>query len=104
MSISLGLEVQNHEFLKLPEPKPGSKGELTLAFARSIHPCTSLARLGIPPREKLLSDWFMEGDLGFVFAPRGIGKTWISLGIATALAAGKACGPWQAHGGIQFFT
>ena len=61
MGISLGLEVQKHEFLPLPDPKPGSKGELTLAVARSIHPCTHLGNLGIPSRQKLLDDWFYEG-------------------------------------------
>lgn len=38
----------------------------------------------------------MEGDLGFIFAPRGLGKTWLSLSIATAIADGRKCGPWQA--------
>jgi AAA domain-containing protein len=98
MSISLGLELHNHEFLKLPEPQPGTRGELMLAFGKSIHSCTHLGALNIPARQKLLSDWFYEGDLGFIFAPRGIGKTWLGMGLSTALSAGTTCGPWQAHG------
>ena len=97
MSISLGLELHNHEFLKLPEPQPGTRGELMLAFGKSIHSCTHLGALNIPARQKLLSDWFYEGDLGFIFAPRGIGKTWLGMGLSTALSAGTTCGPWQAH-------
>ncbi len=61
-----------------------------------IRPCTTLAGLGITRRNPVLGDWFMEGDLGFVFAPRGLGKTWLSLALACAIAAGEACGPWQA--------
>lgn len=77
------------------EKKPDRKAELADAFAKSTKPCTALSTLGIPPREKLLGDWFMEGDLGFIFAPRGLGKTWLSLGMATAISSGRACGPWQ---------
>lgn len=96
--ISIGIETDKREFIPLPEPKPGSRAELTLAFARSIHPCTELSSLGIPTRQKLLNDWLKEGDLGFIFAPRGLGKTWIALGMATAIASGNKCGPWQANG------
>lgn len=53
--------------------------------------------MGIPPRKRLLGD-FHEGDLGFIFAPRGIGKTWLSLGLGTAISDGGTCGPWKAHG------
>jgi AAA domain len=69
-----------------------------LAFGKCIHSCTHLGSLNIPSRQKLLDDWFYEGDLGFIFAPRGIGKTWLGMGLSTALSAGTACGPWKAHG------
>ena len=66
------------------------------SLASAIRPCTQLHELPIPRREAILGDWFKQGDLGFVFAPRGLGKTWLSLGIATAIAGGKNCGPWTA--------
>ncbi len=53
--------------------------------------------LDIPHRPALLGDWFLAGDLGFIYAPRGGGKTWIALALARALAEGGKCGPWQAH-------
>jgi hypothetical protein len=56
-----------------------------------------LAELSIVPRHKLLGDWFREGDLGFVFAPRGVGKTWFALSLAGAIATGKPLGPWKAE-------
>lgn len=86
-----------------PEPAPEivdtaatRRIDIGEALAKSICPCTRLHELPIPPRERLLADWFMEGDLGFIFAPRGLGKTWLSLSIATAIADGRECGPWRA--------
>ncbi|HEY8902242.1 MAG TPA: AAA family ATPase, partial [Chthoniobacterales bacterium] len=77
--------------------KPHPRVEIEEAFAASTRPCTGLAELPIPPREKVLGDWFMEGDLGFIHAPRGLGKTWLSLAMASSIACGRACGPWHAQ-------
>jgi hypothetical protein len=44
-----------------------------------------------------LGDFFCEGDLGFIYAFRGVGKTWLVLGMARALAENGSIGPWQAH-------
>ena len=78
--------------------KPDLRAEIEAALMAGILPCTKLAALGIPPRERLLGEWFLEGDLGFIFAPRGLGKTWQALAMATAIAAGGKCGPWEANG------
>jgi RecA-family ATPase len=47
-------------------------------------------------REKLLGDWFCEGDCGFIFAFRGTGKTWLALAMAQALSTGGKLGDWKA--------
>jgi hypothetical protein len=49
------------------------------------------------PRDKLIGDWCLAGDLGFIFAPRGVGKTWLGMYFAKCLATGKDCGPWKIH-------
>lgn len=74
--------------------KPDSLFE---AFSRGTIPFPKLKDLGIPPRRKLIGDWFCEADLGFIFAPRGLGKTWFSLGLATAITAKESFGPWNVH-------
>jgi hypothetical protein len=51
--------------------------------------------LKIPSRKKLLDDWFREGDFGFIYSPRGAGKTWLGWGIARAIARGEGFGPWE---------
>jgi hypothetical protein len=67
------------------------------ALARSVISSSDLAALQLAPRKKLLGDWFCEGDLGFIYAFRGVGKTWLALAIAKALSEGTAVGDWKAH-------
>jgi hypothetical protein len=76
------------------ERKPDSLFE---AFSRGTIPFPKLKELGMPPRRKLIGEWFCEADLGFIFAPRGLGKTWFSLGLATAITAKESFGPWKVH-------
>ena len=58
---------------------------------------SELDSLVVTKRRPLLGDWFFESDLGFIFAKRGAGKTWLGLHMARALAEGSACGPWKGH-------
>jgi len=58
---------------------------------------TELDSLAIAKRKPLLGNWFFESDLGFIFAKRGAGKTWLGLHMARALAEGSVCGPWLAR-------
>lgn len=87
--------------LKRNKERPDARAEIKAVLGKAILPCKELAALGIPPRELLLGNWFLEGDLGFIFAPRGIGKTWLALAIATAIAGGGKCGPWTASGACR---
>jgi putative DNA primase/helicase len=50
--------------------------------------------IALPPREIIMDDWFKEGDLGFIYAPRGLGKTWISLLLSIGISDAVAAGPW----------
>lgn len=59
---------------------------------------SDLASLALSRREPLLSDWLCEGDYGIIFAPRGVGKTWLGLLIAKAVATGGNIGEWKAPG------
>ena len=49
-----------------------------------------------PPRTLMLSPWLPDKGLAMIFAPRGVGKTWIALSIAHAIAGGGAFLRWQA--------
>ncbi len=58
-----------------------------------------LAHLKIPVRPALLDRWLCEGDLGFIFAPRGVGKTWMAMALPGAISRGHALGLWNAGTG-----
>ena len=68
------------------------------AIRLSTKSASGIAALGLPPREPVLGDWLKEGDTGFLYAPRGLGKTWMSMFIASAVANGRQAGPWKVHG------
>ena len=74
----------------LPPPQPMTCEILTGALLRA----DALATVEIKPREHLCGSWFREGDLGFIFGERGLGKTWLALDVARGLAEGRAVGPW----------
>jgi len=50
----------------------------------------------LAPRPRVLGAWMKEGDLGYIFAPRGHGKTWLAMLIGNAIAEGTALGEWSA--------
>lgn len=51
--------------------------------------------LEIPIRNMVVGGYFYEGDLGFVFAARGLGKTWLGMFMAKCIASNQNCGPWE---------
>jgi hypothetical protein len=57
---------------------------------------SELASLTLNKRRSLLGDWLCEGDYGIIFVPRGVGKTWLGLMIAKAVAIGGHVGEWKA--------
>ena len=82
--------------LKLNQ-KRGAERNWSEALNESVVVSSELHDLDLKPRKKLLGDWFCEGDLGFIFAFRGVGKTWLALAIAQALSTGGKLGEWQGH-------
>lgn len=60
--------------------------------------------LELPPRENLLEPWLPRQGLAMLYAPRGTGKTHMSLGIAHAVATGGTFLQWRATrpGGVLF--
>lgn len=62
----------------------------------ALIPFTELADMTIPPKKRILGQWFKEADIGFLYAPRGLGKTWIVNVMANAIASGKKLEEWEA--------
>ena len=53
-----------------------------------------MGALEITPRDSVCGTWFKVGDLGFVFGPRGLGKTWFTMNLARSIGEGRPIGPW----------
>ncbi len=63
-------------------------------FDSAIISSTELAGMTIQPRKCLIGHWFREGDLGFIFGKRGLGKTWLAVTAARHLAEGEQLWEW----------
>lgn len=71
-------------------------GEKRLSLRDTLITAGELLVKEVPPRPRILGAWMKEGDLGYVFAPRGHGKTWLTMLIANAIAECAALGEWDA--------
>ena len=72
--------------------------EYVPAYTRELVALTGeelLARQ-FPKRELMLAPWLPTKGLAMLFAERGIGKTWVGLNIAHAVAGGGGFLKWQA--------
>jgi putative DNA primase/helicase len=52
--------------------------------------------IDVPPREMLLAPILPERSLAMLYAPRGVGKSWLGLSIGLAVAAGASLLRWSA--------
>lgn len=55
---------------------------------------SEIAKLQIEPRNPIIDPFLMERSLSMIFARRGIGKTWLALELALAIANGRNFFKW----------
>jgi predicted ATP-dependent serine protease len=92
--------IENSELRDVPdvETSPADlKTEWLENFTKSTCSPEVLAQLNIPPRQTILGDWFREGDLGFIFGMRGLGKTWLAMLLARKCVEGGSVADWNVH-------
>lgn len=65
-------------------------------LAPSVIKAADLQHLSIPRRRQLMDRWLCAGDLGYIFAPRGVGKTWLAMALPIAISQRQPLGLWQA--------
>jgi putative DNA primase/helicase len=70
----------------LPPPRPSLKA---VGF-------NDFLNLDVPAREMLLGPILPERSLAMLYAPRGVGKSWLSLSIGLAVAGGASLLRWSA--------
>ena len=66
-------------------------------LSKAVCNSNDLPKLNVPPREAILGEWFKEADLGFIYGPRGLGKTWLSLHLGRQCAEGGSVADWKVH-------
>jgi hypothetical protein len=67
-------------------------------YSRALCASPDLDTLDIPPRKKILGDWFKSEDLGFIYGPRGNGKTWFVDAVISSISQGNDLpNGWKAH-------
>lgn len=76
-----------------PPPRP--------PLAPYVLTAMQLKHMKIPKRPALLDRWLCEGDLGYIFAPRGVGKTWMAMSLPRAISQRTPLGLWAAGSGTS---
>ena len=78
-----------------PSVRPGADRAVSIQTFRPVGLQDFLA-LEVPPREFLLAPILPERSLSMLYAPRGIGKSWLGLSIGLAVASGGPVLHWNA--------
>lgn len=78
-----------------PRPAFGKPAAPVLPGLRAVT-VTELLRMDVPPREMMLHPFLPTQGLAMLYSKRGVGKTFISLGIAVAVASGTQFLKWHA--------
>ncbi len=68
--------------------------DLRAAYDSATCAANKLGEVKIPPREPIVGNWLKEGDLGFLYGARGLGKTWLAMLLARRIAEGVTIGDW----------
>jgi hypothetical protein len=82
---------------KNDEREKVEKLSITEKFLKSVLTSKSLTTLEVLDRPPTVADWFQAGDIGFIFANRGTGKTWFAMQLARAISYGDNFGAWEVH-------
>jgi putative DNA primase/helicase len=67
----------------------------------AMRTASQMHTLVIPPKEPIIGDWSKEGDIGYVYAMRGDGKTWFAMETAKCASQGIPFGPYKSHGAFR---
>jgi AAA domain len=89
--------MDHFDYFQSSEQKDDSETPWESALIMGAMTSKELSRLQIIQRQKVIDTWCFEGDLGFIFAARGIGKTWLGMYMAKSLATYQNVGPWLIH-------
>ena len=88
----LAINLGPPDYATWEKQRPAHQSDLAVACVSGA----AFLDLVIPPKKVIIDDWLKEGEVGYLYAFRGVGKTWIVLHFCTAIALGQNFGPWKA--------
>lgn len=80
-----------------PDAEPDLTSEWLQKLSLAAQPAKGLKDVDLPRREPIVGTWLMQGDLGFIYGPRGLGKTWLGLHITRKISEGGHVACWPVH-------
>ena len=83
---------------RLPLPQQSARRPITPTQTFRPVGVQDFLALEIPPRAMLLGPILPERSLAMLYAPRGLGKSWLGLSIGVAVASGGSLLRWNAPG------
>jgi len=76
-----------------------SFGDIVSNFGNIVVDSSSFTKEDIIIPTTIIHPWLVDGTISMLYAPRGIGKTWLSLTLAVMITrkhgVGKRLGPWE---------
>jgi hypothetical protein len=79
-------------------PKSEDETAALAAFESALVTSRQLHAMPVTVRRFIVRPFLKEGDLGFIYAKRGDGKTWLTMLLAEAAATGGKAGAWETDG------
>lgn len=93
--------LEDREIRDVPDVESPRAADLKTGLLANFDTATCsaemLAHVDVPPREPIAGEWFKQGDLGFIYGARGLGKTWFAMLLARKCAEGVSVADWSIH-------
>ncbi len=90
-------EIRDTPETETPAAPDDLKAEMRAHFDTATCSAEMLAHVAVPPREPIVGGWFKQGDLGFIYGARGLGKTWLAMLLARKCVEGGSVADWNVH-------
>ena len=97
---STGALERLQKFAPLATGTAAKRHDWPSAFQQALQGNATFVAQDVAARPALLGTFLREGDCGFIYAPRGAGKTWIAMLMANGIGDGGPVGEWAAGDGV----